>query len=103
MGILEILSAVLLVTGGLFFFAGTLGMLRFPDVYSRLHALTKVDNLGLGLVVLGLMITAGSLAVVLKLALIWLLSVGASATAGYLVAGSARRNGIVPWRREAGR
>ena len=41
--------------GALFFLAGTVGLLRFPDSLSRLHALTKADNLGLGLVVLGLL------------------------------------------------
>jgi multicomponent Na+:H+ antiporter subunit G len=48
------LSAVLILLGAFFFLAGTLGLLRFPDVYTRLHALTKADNLGLGLTVLGL-------------------------------------------------
>ena len=42
----DYLSAVLLIAGGLFFLAGTLGLLRFPDIYSRLHALTKADNVG---------------------------------------------------------
>ena len=39
--------------------AGSVGLLRFPDTLTRLHALTKADNLGLGLVVLGLMARAG--------------------------------------------
>jgi len=42
------LSILLLLAGAVFFLAGTLGLLRFPDVYTRLHALTKADNLGLG-------------------------------------------------------
>lgn len=47
---------VVAVSGGAFFFlAGTMGLLRFPDTLTRLHALTKADNLGLGLVVLGLL------------------------------------------------
>jgi multicomponent Na+:H+ antiporter subunit G len=97
---LEIASAALLLCGAFFFLAGTVGLLRFPDVYTRLHALTKVDNLGLGLIVLGLMLQAGSIARVLELALIWLLSLAASATAAHLIADSARRNGVPPWRRE---
>ena len=39
----------------MFFLAGTVGLLRFPDTMTRLHALTKVDNLGLGLIVLALL------------------------------------------------
>ena len=96
---LEIASVVLLLSGAFFFLAGTVGLLRFPDVYTRLHALTKVDNLGLGLIVLGLMLQAGSIARVLELALIWLLALAASATAAHLIADSARRAGVRPWRR----
>jgi multicomponent Na+:H+ antiporter subunit G len=90
----ETLSAVLLVAGGAFFFAGTCGLLRFPDVYSRLHAVTKVDNLGLGLLVLGLALQADNWFVVAKLVAIWALVLAASATAACLVAGAARRHGV---------
>jgi multicomponent Na+:H+ antiporter subunit G len=84
-------SAALLVAGAFFFLAGTAGLLRFPDVYTRLHALTKVDNLGLGLLALGLALRADSAALAAKLVLIWALVVAASASAAYLVANRARR------------
>ena len=58
--------------GCILYLAGTLGLLRFPDTLTRLHALTKVDNLGLGLVVLGLMPQLGWLAAAKALA-VWLL------------------------------
>ncbi|MDP2367106.1 monovalent cation/H(+) antiporter subunit G [Rhodoferax sp.] len=99
---LDLLSVVLLSAGAFFFLAGTVGLLRFPDVYTRLHALTKVDNLGLGFVVLALMLQAGSLAEVLKLALIWGLALAASAAIGYLVAHNALESGVRPWQREPG-
>ena len=51
---IDIFSVSAVSAGALFFLAGTVGLLRFPDSLTRLHALTKVDNLGLGLVVLGL-------------------------------------------------
>jgi multicomponent Na+:H+ antiporter subunit G len=70
---IDSLSIALLLAGAGFFFAGTVGLLRFPDVYTRLHALTKADNLGLGLIVLGLMLRAESGAVAGKLLVIWLL------------------------------
>jgi multicomponent Na+:H+ antiporter subunit G len=95
---LDIVTAVLLIAGAFFFLAGTVGLLRFPDVYTRLHALTKVDNLGLGLVTLALMLQSASLAQALELALIWLLALAASATASQLVASSAHGNGVRPWR-----
>jgi multicomponent Na+:H+ antiporter subunit G len=93
----EWVSLVLLLTGAAFFFAGTVGLLRFPDVYTRLHALAKADNLGLGFIVLGLLPQATSLTMALKLILIWLLALAASATVGFLIARRARQNGIVPW------
>jgi multicomponent Na+:H+ antiporter subunit G len=103
MSVLDYLSVVLLGAGAFFFFAGTIGLLRFPDVYTRLHALTKVDNLGLGFVVLALMLQAGSVADVLKLGLIWGLALAASATISYLVAHNALENGVRPWQRAPGR
>lgn len=99
MSVLDWLTAVLLVAGAFFFLAGTVGLLRFPDVYNRLHALTKADNLGLGLTILGLMLQADSWSVVVKLLLIWLLVLLAGASSAQLIAGSARRTGIRPWER----
>jgi multicomponent Na+:H+ antiporter subunit G len=93
------LSAALLIIGGLFFLAGTLGLLRFPDVFTRLHALTKADNVGLGLTVAGLAVQAESWAVAGKLLLIWLLVLLAGASVSYLIAQEALRRGIRPWER----
>ena len=50
---LDIVTITAVSAGAFFFLAGTVGLLRFPDPLTRLHALTKADNLGLGLVVLG--------------------------------------------------
>jgi len=58
------LTVILLIAGSVFFLAGTLGLLRFPDVYTRLHALTKADNVGLGLMVAGLALHGGGQAAV---------------------------------------
>lgn len=99
MSALELISAALLVAGSAFFFAGTVGLVRFPDVYSRLHALTKADNLGLGLIVLGLALQADTLASALKLILIWPLVLAASAAVSYIIARRARANGLEPERR----
>jgi multicomponent Na+:H+ antiporter subunit G len=95
----DFLSVVLLTAGGVFFFAGTLGLLRFPDVYTRLHALAKADNVGLGLVVAGLIVQAQSLATVGKLLLIWVLVLLAGASVSYLIANRALQRGIRPWKR----
>ena len=102
MNLLDIAGTLLLAVGALFFLAGTVGLLRFPDVYTRLHALTKVDNLGLGCVVIALMLRADSVAAVFKLGLIWMLALLATATAGYLIANSARSHGVRPWHSSSG-
>ncbi len=99
MSVLDWVSAALLLAGAFFFLAGTVGLLRFPDVYNRLHALTKADNLGLGLTVLALMLQAGSWTVAIKLLLIWLLVLLAGASAAHLIAGSALRDGVRLWER----
>ncbi len=96
--LVDILTVLLLITGAVFFVAGTLGLLRFPDIYTRLHALTKADNLGLGLIVLGLALQAESWFVVGKLLLIWLLVLLAGASVAQLIASAARKNGISPWK-----
>lgn len=86
------LWTILAVSVGVFFFlAGTLGLLRFPDTLTRLHALTKADNLGLGLVVLGLLPQMHSVSAMLKLLLIWMLVLFSGAVVGQMLAEAVRR------------
>ncbi len=89
MSIADIATLVLTLAGLAFYFAGTLGLLRFPDVHSRLHALTKADNLGLGFVVLGLIPQVASVWLALKLIVVWLLALLAAATVAQLLARTA--------------
>ena len=94
MSLLLDLWTIAAVSAGVFFFlAGTVGLLRFPDTLTRLHALTKADNLGLGLVVLGLLPHVSGPLAGLKLICVWLLVLLASATASLLIARVARRAG----------
>jgi multicomponent Na+:H+ antiporter subunit G len=81
-----------LIAAGLFFFlAGTVGLLRLPDPLSRLHALTKADNLGLLLVSVGLLVQDPDPLLGLKLAFVWLLVLMAGATGAHLIAKRAVR------------
>lgn len=84
--VLDLVSIGFCIVGAFFFLAGTVGLLRFPDTFSRLHALTKADNLGLGFIVLGLALDGRSWAVAGKLGIIWLLALLAGASACYLIA-----------------
>jgi multicomponent Na+:H+ antiporter subunit G len=96
----EGLSVFLCIAGTLFFVAGALGLLRFPDVYTRLHAVTKADNLGLGLIAAGITLRTSSWLVAWKVILIWLLAMLASTTACNLIANAAVRGKIRPWQAE---
>jgi len=87
----DLITIVAVSAGAFFFLAGTVGLLRFPDTLTRLHALTKADNLGLGLVVVGLLPQAESLREALKLVSIWLLVLLAGATVSQLIARTARK------------
>ena len=91
-GLADIATVVLVAAGALLFLAGTLGLLRFPDTLSRLHAISKADNLGLGLVVLGLLPQATSIGGGLKLVCVWLLAQLSAATASPLLARAVYRD-----------
>jgi multicomponent Na+:H+ antiporter subunit G len=88
---IEVMSSLLTVSGLGFYLAGSIGLLRLPDLYSRLHALTKADNLGLGLLTAGLGLYTQDLLIALKLVLIWLAVLAASAASAHLIAQHARR------------
>jgi multicomponent Na+:H+ antiporter subunit G len=89
--VLDIFTVLAVAAGAFFFLAGTVGLLRFPDPLTRLHALTKADNLGVGLIVLGLLPRADGPIGALKLIAVWLLVQSAGATVSQLIARAARR------------
>lgn len=86
MSLSDLITVLLLLAGCFFFFAGTLGVLRFPDLFSRLHALTKADNLGLGFIAAGMALYLASPWAALKIFFIWLFTLLASSTSCYLMA-----------------
>ena len=93
MSLVDLFTIVAVCAGGFFFLAGTVGLLRFPDALTRLHSLTKADNLGLGLVVLGLLPRVDGVVSGLKLVAIWLIALLASGAVSQLIARAARRTG----------
>lgn len=92
----DIVTVVAVCAGAFFFLAGSVGLLRFPDSLSRLHALTKADNLGLGLIVLGLLPQVGSLLAGLKLVAVWALVQLSGATVAQVIAAALRRRDEPP-------
>jgi len=93
--VLDLFSIAAIGAGAFFYLAGTVGLLRFPDAYTRLHALTKADNLGLALVVIGLLQQVDGLLTALKLVLVWLLVILSGSAVSQLIARSARRRDVI--------
>ena len=94
--LLDIISGGLLAAGGLFVLIGTLGLLRLPDFYTRLHAAGITDTLGVELMLFGMMIQAGFSLITVKLILISMLIFFTSPTATHAVANAARVMGLKP-------
>lgn len=86
---MELLATLFtLLTGALgvgFFTAGTIGLLRFGDLRSRVHALAKADTVGLGFTLVALLPWLDSVWSGLKLVLIWLLALAAASVSAHLL------------------
>jgi multicomponent Na+:H+ antiporter subunit G len=100
---MDILVIILIVCGLLFFFATTVGLLRFPDFYSRTHAAGKGDTLSPLLILLALIlynfheISLASLLVAIKILLIIVFIFMASPTATHAIIDAGYESGIKPW------
>ncbi len=97
----DVVSWVLIVLGGGFSVVGALGLLRFPDFYSRLHAAGITDTLGAWLLIAGMMFQAGFNQVTVKLALIAIFLFFTSPTSTHALARAALHAGVRPWSRPA--
>ena len=86
MSALDTIALALMTIGVAFFAAGAVGLLRFPDTCSRLHALAKADNLGLGFVAAGVLLQVEPGFSMIKLGLIWLLVMLSGAAVSQLIA-----------------
>jgi len=95
-GVLELLSWVSLVAGSLFCIIGALGLFRMPDVYTRIHAASVIDTLGMGFILLGLLLQVSSWLVALKLIALFFLIFFASPTATHALAKAALTRGLKP-------
>lgn len=88
------LSMLCLVGGGAFGIIGGLGLLRFPDFFSRLHAAGVTDTLSALLIVLGLVLQSGISLLTLKLLLILLFLLFTTPTASHALAQAALTAGV---------
>lgn len=95
-GLLDILSWACLLAGGFLGITGAVGLFRFPDFYTRLHAASVTDTLCAGLIILGLLLQSTSAMMVIKLILVLLILAYTSPTAAHSLAKSARHGGVEP-------
>ena len=96
----DLLSWALLVAGGLFSVVGGIGMIRLPDLFTRMHAASIIDTLGIGLMTLGLLLQADSWIVAIKLLLILLFILFTTPTSTHALAKAALHGGVKPWRKD---
>ena len=93
--------AVVLVSSGVFFLlTGAVGLIRFPDLYTRMHAAGKCDTLGSLLILTGLACAEGLHLSSLKLMVIALFIFFTSPTATHAMVDAGARAGLKPWRKE---
>jgi multicomponent Na+:H+ antiporter subunit G len=95
--IIEILTDLFLYLGALFFLLGTIGLLRFPDVYTRLHAVTIFDTLGLCLIMAGLVLYQGATLDSVKIAFIIIFVFLTNPTAAHALARATYKYGVKLW------
>jgi multicomponent Na+:H+ antiporter subunit G len=91
-------SGALLVMGLLFVLAAVVGVLRLPDFYSRLHATSKCDTLGLALMVAGVAIQTGWTLTTGKILLLVVFVTFVNSTAAHALGRAAYRSGLTPWK-----
>ena len=94
--LVDTVSWLLMTAGGAFVIIGTVGLIRFPDVYARMHATGITDTLGAGLLFIGMMVHAGFTQVTVKLVLILIFLLLTSPTSTYALANAAYNRGQKP-------
>lgn len=96
--VLEILSGVLLAAGAVFVVSGGVGLVRFPDFYTRVHAAGVTDSAGAGLILLGLLLRGAGWETGVRLVIVLVFLALTSPTAAHVLAHAARRDGVPVWR-----
>ena len=97
---MKALAFIFLLSGFFFITVTALGLIRFPDFYTRLHAAGKGDTLGIALFIIGLAIYNGLNLVSLKLLLIVLFVFLANPIGCHVLSRAAFKSGLKPWTRE---
>lgn len=100
MEIRTIIAGIFLVFGCFFIVVASIGIIRFPDFYSRMHPAGKTDTLGQSMVLIGLMIYEGFSLVSVKLLIIIIFIFIANPTATHAIANAAQVVGLKSWQKD---
>jgi multicomponent Na+:H+ antiporter subunit G len=95
--VLDVVSGLLMAAGAVFLVSGGVGLLRFPDFYTRVHAVGLTDPAGAGLILLGLLLRVNTWETAVRLLIILLFLTLTSPTATHILAHAARRDGVPVW------
>jgi multicomponent Na+:H+ antiporter subunit G len=98
----DLVAIGLMVCGFFFFFTATIGLLRFPDFYTRLHATGKGDTLAVFLCLVGLGVSCGFSLTSIKIVFIAVFMFLAQPTATHAISRAAFRSKVQPWTWETG-
>ncbi len=94
--IADLIGGAFILAGSFFTVVGALGLLRMPELYTRLHASGVLDPFGVGLILIGLMVQAGFTLVSVKLAMLVVLLLFTSPVACHALARAALHHGVRP-------
>jgi len=94
--LLDVLAWIALVAGGFFVIVGAVGLHRMPDVFTRMHAASLIDTLGIGLLGLGMLLQTDDWMVAVRIGIIVFVTMVASAVAAHALARAALHDGLRP-------
>ena len=94
--ILNIFSVISFIIGIFFILIGSIGILRLPDVFSRIHAAGMIDTAGASFIILGMILQSGFSLITAKLVFIGIFIFFTSPITGHVTANLARRKGLTP-------
>jgi len=93
---MDISSSVFLLIGSFLYISGGVGILRFPDFYTRMHAVGVTETLATAMILIGLMLLNPEGLVLIKLIIILIMTLFISPTASHALASSAMQNNLIP-------
>tara|TARA_B100001996_G_scaffold374456_1_gene353096 strand:+ start:2623 stop:2946 length:324 start_codon:yes stop_codon:yes gene_type:complete len=101
--IYDVLTICSLVIGVFFILTGSLGLLKLPDVFSRIHSAGMIDTAGAGFIILGMIFQSGISLATAKLVFIAIFIFFSSPVSSHVISNLARKKGLVPIGKKRGK